>query len=127
MLHQNWFMNERFEMYEDYPESQSFYDTETKNIYIVSEKFGQKGSTIILEITPDSFEYQANISRYHEWKEKEYSVTVYAEVTMPVMAKSPSEAREKAEKMLGEYHDQAFEYIYLSEIINVTDGDGNEC
>ena len=34
MLHQNWFMNPRFEMFEDYGESQSFYDTEK---YINSE------------------------------------------------------------------------------------------
>ena len=35
MLHQNWFMNPRFEMFEDYGESQSFYDTETGLIYVV--------------------------------------------------------------------------------------------
>lgn len=68
MLHQNWFMDKRFEMFEEYAESQSFYDTETKNIYVVSEEYGQKGSTIIQEITPGSFEYQSNIARYNNWK-----------------------------------------------------------
>lgn len=69
MLHQNWFTDEkRFEMFEDYAESQSFYDTETKNIYVVLEEYGQKGSTIVQEITPESFEYASNIARYNEWK-----------------------------------------------------------
>lgn len=68
MLHQNWFMDKRFEMFEDYGESQSFYDTETKNIYIAFEEYGQKGSTIVQEITPDSNEYGINFDRYKHWK-----------------------------------------------------------
>ena len=42
MLHQNWFMNPRFEMFEDYGESQSFYDTETGVIYVVFEEYGMR-------------------------------------------------------------------------------------
>ena len=56
MLHQNWCMNPRFEMFEDYGESQSFYDTETGVIYVVFEEYGMKGSTIIHEITKESIE-----------------------------------------------------------------------
>ena len=37
MLHQNWFMNEKFEMFNEYYETQLFYDTENKCFYIVSE------------------------------------------------------------------------------------------
>ena len=127
MLHQNWFMNPRFEMFEDYGESQSFYDTETKNIYVVMEEYGQKGSTIVQEITPESFEYASNIARYNEWKNKEYVVTISADIEVSVTARTPEEAREKVEKTLGEYHNQAFKYTYLSEIKLVTDENGNEC
>ena len=127
MLHQNWFMNPRFEMFEDYGESQSFYDTETKNIYVVSEEYGQKGSTIVQEITPESFEYAPNIARYNKWKNKEYVVSVSAIIEVPITAKSPKEAREKVEKTLGEYYNQAFVYAYLSEVEQVTDENGNEC
>ena len=80
MLHQNWFMDERFEMFEEYAESQSFYDTETGNIYVVFEEYGMKGSTIIQEITPESMEYAPNIARYNEWKQKEFVVTFSAHI-----------------------------------------------
>ena len=69
MLHQNWFMDERFEMFEEYAERQSFYDAETKNIYIVSEEDVAEGTTTILEITPESLSYQAEIAIYKAWKE----------------------------------------------------------
>ena len=48
MLNQNWFQDKRFVMFEDFAESQSFFDTETKNIYVVSEEYGQKGSIFII-------------------------------------------------------------------------------
>lgn len=127
MLNQNWFMDDRFEMFEDYAESQSFYDTETKNIYVVFEEYGQKGSTIIQEITSESLEYQPNILRYNKWKQKEYTVNIASQIEVSVSAKSPQEAKEKVEKMLGEYYNQAFEYAYLSEVESVTDENGNEC
>ena len=81
MLNQNWFQDEKFVMFEEYAESQSFFDTESRNIYVVSEKYGQKGSTIIQEITPESFEYMPNYNRYKKFmgiKEK-YSVTYTAQ------------------------------------------------
>lgn len=46
MLNQNWFQDERFIMFEEY---------------------GQKGSTIIQEITPDSFEHTPNYNRYKKF------------------------------------------------------------
>lgn len=64
MLNQNWFQDKRFVMFEEYAESQSFFDTVTRNIYVVSEEYGQKGSTIVQEITPESFEYAPNYARY---------------------------------------------------------------
>ena len=71
MLHQNWFMDKKFEKFEDYGEYQSFYDTETKNFYAVFEEYGQEGSTLIQEITPESEEYQANYENYMAFKERE--------------------------------------------------------
>ena len=71
MLHQNWFQDKRFEMFEEYAESQSFYDVETKNIYVVLAEYGQKGSTIIQEITPESYEYTPNFINYERYKFKE--------------------------------------------------------
>lgn len=128
MLHQNWFQDKRFEMFEEYAESQSFYDVETKNIYVVSEEYGQKGSTIIQEITPDSFEYVANYARYKKFKgiEEEYTVTFIAEIESTVKASSPEEAKKIASKQIGEYKDNTFGYAYLSEVKNITDKNGNE-
>ena len=37
MLHQNWFANPRFEMFNEYYDTQWFYDTESKCFYVVSE------------------------------------------------------------------------------------------
>ena len=44
-----------------------------------------------------------------------------------IKAETPKEAREKVEKTLGEYYNQAFVYAYLSEVEQVTDENGNEC
>lgn len=69
MIHQNWFMDEkRFKMFEEFFDTQTFYDTKTKNIYVVTDEFGQKGSTIIQEITSESSEYLPNLEVYKEWK-----------------------------------------------------------
>ena len=72
MLQQNWFADPKFEMFEDYGDAQSFYDTETKNIYVVLAEYGQKGSNTIQEITPDSEEYISNYEKYKEYMENEY-------------------------------------------------------
>lgn len=74
MLQQNWFADPKFEMFEDYGDVQSFYDTETKNIYVVMEDYGQKGSNTIQEITPDSEEYAPNYEKYKAYVESKPNV-----------------------------------------------------
>jgi len=128
MLNQNWFQDKRFVMFEGFAESQSFFDTETKNIYVVSEEYGQKGSNIIQEITPESFEYMPNYNRYKKFigiKEK-YRATYTAQVDQTIEATSLEEAKKIAKNGTGEYKNQAFESIYLSEVAFITDEDGNE-
>ena len=58
--------------------------------------------------------------------EKEYTVSIFSYVDVVIKAASPEEARKKAEKMYGEHHNESFDYVYLSEINNVVDSDGNE-
>lgn len=72
MLQQNWFADSKFEMFEEYGDLQSFYDTETKNIYVVTEEYGQKGINTIHEITPDSEEYDPNYEKYKAYMENKY-------------------------------------------------------
>lgn len=45
---------------------------------------------------------------------EEYTVNFLADVDVTIKAESPEEARRKAEKMFGEYHDKQFGYAYLS-------------
>ena len=47
MLNQNWFTSENFVMFCDYTEYQLFYDTESKNIYEVSEGVMDRANTTI--------------------------------------------------------------------------------
>ena len=126
MLNQNWFQDKRFVMFEDFAESQSFFDTETKNIYVVSEEYGQKGSNIIQEITPESFEYTPNYNKKFIGIKEKYRVTYTAQVDQTIEATSLEEAKKIAKNGTGEYENQAFESIYLSEIAFITDKDGNE-
>ena len=128
MLNQNWFQDKKFIMFEDYGESQSFFDTKSGNIYVVSEEYGQKGSTIIQEITSKSFEYTPNYNRYKKFMEikEKYRVTYTAQVDQTIEASSLDEAKEIAKNGAGEYENQAFESIYLSEVAFITDKDGNE-
>ena len=100
MLHQNWFMNPRFEMFEDYGESQSFYDTETGIIYVVFEEYGMKGSTIIQEITPDSTEYKPNYERYKAFKGINHKVITYkVKLVMSDEYTIEAHSKEEAEKL----------------------------
>ena len=57
---------------------------------------------------------------------EEYTVNFLADVDVTIKAESPEEARKKAEKMFGEYHDKQFGYAYLSEIKFITTADGTE-
>ena len=101
MLHQNWFMNPRFEMFEDYGESQSFFDTQTGIIYIVFEEYGQKGSTVIQEITEGSVEYKPNFERYKAFKGKTYRVKFVMSDEFMVKASNPEEAERLARDKFG--------------------------
>jgi|GEM_PF-1696087 hypothetical protein len=57
---------------------------------------------------------------------EEYVVNFLADVEIKIEADSQEEARAKAKKMFGEYHDKQFSYAYLSEIKNITTSDGTE-
>ena len=134
MLNQNWFTSENFVMFCDYAEYQLFYDTETKNIYEINENVLDKADTIIREFTPENPEYRRLYHAYESFLDSSnntlagiYSITFAAQVDVLIKANSPKEAREKAEKMFGEYDETSnFHYTYLSDIINVTDKNGNE-
>lgn len=57
---------------------------------------------------------------------EEYTVNFLADVDVKIIADSPEDARRKAEKMFGEYHDKKFDYAYLAEIKFITKADGTE-
>lgn len=134
MLNQNWFATKNFVMFCDYTEYQLFYDTKSKNIYEVSEGVMDRANTTIREFTPENPEYRRLYQTYESFLNSSnkvrtgiYSVTFAAQVDVLVEAGSPKDAREKAEKMFGEYDETTpFHYTYLSDIMNVTDKDGNE-
>ena len=100
MLHQNWFMDSRFEMFEDYGESQSFFDIQTENIYVVFEEM-QNRRTIIQEITKESVEYKPNYERYKAFKIKTYNVKLIMSDEYTIKAYTPEEADEIARDMFG--------------------------
>lgn len=101
MLCQNWFMNPKFEMFEDYGESQSFYDLETGVIYIVYEDTCDSGNTIIKEITEDSIDYKPNYERYKVFKGKKYKVKLVMSEEYTIEADNPSEAEQIAREKFG--------------------------
>lgn len=134
MLNQNWFAAKNFVMFCDYTEYQLLYDTESKNIYEVSEGVMDRVNTTIREFTPENPEYRRLYQAYESFLDSSnnapsgiYTVTFAAQVDVLVEANSPKDAKEKAEKMFGEYDETTpFHHTYLSEIVNVTDKDGNE-
>ena len=101
MLCQNWFMNSKFEMFEDFGETQSFYDLETGVIYIVYEDTNDSGNTIIKEITEDSIDYKPNYERYKAFKGKKYKVKLVMSEEYTIEADNPSEAEEIARDKFG--------------------------
>lgn len=101
MLCQNWFMNPKFEMFEDYGESQSFYDLETGVIYVVYGDSNDSGNTFIKEITEDSFDYKPNYERYKAFKGKKYKVKLVMSEEYTIEADNPSEAEEIARDKFG--------------------------
>ena len=114
MLHQNWFMNPRFEMFEDYGESQSFYDTETRIIYVVFEEYGMKGSTINQEITEDSAEYRPNYERYKAFKGITYKVKLVMSDEYTIEAQSKEEAEQIARDKFG--NDYLIDDVIITEM-----------
>ena len=101
MLCQNWFMNPKFEMFEDFGESQSFYDLETGVIYVVYGDSNDSGNTIIKEITEDSIDYKPNYERYKAFKGKKYKVKLVMSEEYTIEADNPSEAEEIARDKFG--------------------------
>ena len=101
MLHQNWFMDERFEKFEEYAESESFFDTKNGNIYVVFEEYGMRGSTIIQEITPESMEYAPNYERYKAFKGITYKVKLVMSDEYIIEAHNKGEAEQIAREKFG--------------------------
>ena len=114
MLHQNWFMNPRFEMFEDYGESQSFYDTETGIIYVVFEEYGMNGNTVIQEITPESTEYKPNYERYKAFKGITYKVKLVMSDEYIIEAHSKEEAEQIARDKFG--NDYLIDDVIITEM-----------
>ncbi len=114
MLHQNWFEDARFEKYEDYGESQSFYDLITKNIYVVFKEYGNNGSTIIQEITEESKEYKPNYERYKAFKGKQYKVSLVMSEVYTITANTPEEAANIAREKFG--NDHLIDEVIVNEI-----------
>lgn len=73
MLKQNWFVN--MEMFDEYYETQQFYDKETKCIYVVSED--PYGNTIITEYQEGSKDYVTHYNKYLEWKSQNLSAQIF--------------------------------------------------
>lgn len=101
MLNQNWFQDKRFVMFEEYAESQSFFDTVTRNIYVIFEEYGRKGNTIIQEITPESLEYASKYARYKATFTKEYHVTLMCSEEYRIEAHSKEDAEAIAREKFG--------------------------
>ena len=105
-----------------------------KNIYEVSEGVMDRANTTIREFTPENPEYCRLHHAYKSFLDSSnnassgiYTVTFAAQVDVRVEADSPKEAREKSKKMFGEYDETTnFHYTYLSDIMNITDKNGNE-
>ena len=108
MLHEIWFMDPKFEMFEDYGSFQSFYNTETGIIYTVNEF--SDGEIVVREITEDSRKYQVFYERYKAFKQKKYKVTLYMTEEYTILADSEREAEKLAREKLGNDY-------YIDEVI----------
>ncbi len=114
MLRQNWFMNPKFEMFEDYGESQSFYDTETGLIYVVFEENEQQENTVIREITKESMDYKPNYERYKAFKGKKYKVILVMSEEYTIEAQNPDEAEQIAREKFG--NDHLIDDVFIEEV-----------
>ena len=110
MLHEVWFMDPKFEMFEDYGSYQSFYNTETGIIYTVNE-FAD-GEIEVREITEDSRNYKTFYERYRAFKQKKYKVTLYMTEEYTIEADTKEQAEKLAREKLGNDY-------YIDEVIVV--------
>lgn len=108
MLHEIWFMDPKFEMFEDYGEFQSFYNTETGIIYTVNGI--SDGEIEVREITEDSRNYKAFYERYRAFKQKRYKVTLYMTEEYTIEADTKEQAEKLAREKLGNDY-------YIDEVI----------
>ena len=108
MLHEVWFMDPKFEMFEDYGSFQSFYNTETGIIYTVNE-FAD-GEIEVREITEDSCNYKIFYERYKAFKQKKYKVTLYMTEEYTIVADTKEQAEKLAREKLGNDY-------YIAEVI----------
>lgn len=108
MLHEVWFMDPKFEMFEDYGSFQSFYNTETGIIYTVNE-FAD-GEIEVREITEDSCNYKIFYERYKAFKQKKYKVTLYMTEEYTIVADTKEQAEKLAREELGNDY-------YIDEVI----------
>ena len=99
MLHEVWFMDPKFEMFEDYGSFQSFYNTETGIIYTVNEFVN--GEIEVREITEDSCNYKIFYERYKTFKQKKYKVTLYMSEEYTIEADTKEEAEKLAREQFG--------------------------
>lgn len=108
MLHENWFMDPKFEMFADYGDTQYFYNKETGIIYIVTD-WGNR-ETKIREITEESSHYITFYERYKAFKQKRYKVTFYMTEEYTVEADTKEQAEKLAREKLGNNY-------YIDEVI----------
>ena len=108
MLHEVWFMDPKFEMFEDYGSFQSFYNTENGIIYTVNE-FAD-GEIEVREITEDSRNYKTFYEIYRAFKQKKYKVTLYMTEEYTIEADTKEQAEKLAREKLGNDY-------YIDEVI----------
>lgn len=99
MLHEVWFMDPKFKMFEDYGSFQSFYNTETGIIYTVNEL--ADGEIEVREITEDSHNYNLFYERYRAFKKKKYKVTLYMTEEYTIEADTKEQAEKLAREQFG--------------------------
>lgn len=68
MISQNWFSNNNFIMFNEYYETQIFFDTNSDNIYIVAEN-NDDNTINITELNPSSTNYDKYYEIYENYLE----------------------------------------------------------
>ena len=109
MFNQNWFDEKNYTMFIDETECRAYYDTNTRNIYVVTEHHdGSNIKELML------YENRQNSS------EKTYTVTFSTRIDIPVKASSVEEAKEKAVEMFENYSAAVHPYhIHVGDIVDI--------